>query len=250
MGSTNWSDSRSGSSGTGTALDFVAPGDGLTTASQSPTGDFFWILAGTSASAPIASGIAALLKAENPTLSPADVYDLLKAGAEDQVGWVVEDTPGWDPYYGHGRLNAYRSLSALCSCTGGELLRASPAAVGAGGSQVFNLAAGPDNAGMFYLLLGSISGTSPGQTVGQQMLPLNADDYFRLTHSHPNAGALVGTMGVLDGNGEASAQVLLPNQLPASVTGLEVNHAYLLMDRKHPGEIVLMSNPVSLVVDG
>ncbi|HRP62557.1 MAG TPA: hypothetical protein PK400_04630, partial [Phycisphaerales bacterium] len=32
---------------------------------------------------------------------------------EDMVGPSQEDKPGWDPYFGHGRINAYRSLLAM-----------------------------------------------------------------------------------------------------------------------------------------
>lgn len=42
-----------------------------------------------------------------------DVFNALKAGARDMVGLASEDTPGWDPYYGWGRVDAYRSLAYL-----------------------------------------------------------------------------------------------------------------------------------------
>src|SRR6185436_18713410 len=131
IGATNAWDERASYSATGTVLDFVAPGDGAITVSTTHD-DAFDVFGGTSAAAPIAVGIIALLKSYDPFLTPDQIYALLKAGAEDQVGAGDEDTPGWDPFYGHGRLNAFRSLAALCSCAGGEVLTVSPHALGFG----------------------------------------------------------------------------------------------------------------------
>ena len=64
---------------------------------------------GTSFSTPLVAGVCALLSAVRPNLAQADARLLLCAGAEDQVGDAA-DTPGFDNYYGWGRLNAFHSL--------------------------------------------------------------------------------------------------------------------------------------------
>jgi hypothetical protein len=124
IGATTSIDTRPGFSGSGAALDFVAPGRGLVTASTAHT-DSASIFTGTSAAAPLAAAIVTLLKSQDPTLTRDDVYELLKIGAEDEVGQVTQDTPGRDDFFGWGRLNAWRSLAALTACP-------EPAAYGSG----------------------------------------------------------------------------------------------------------------------
>ena len=67
---------------------------------------------GTSLSAPIVAGVAALVISVNPRLTGAQVQDILKTSADD-LG-----APGWDPSYGWGRVNAYK---AVLAATGGTL---------------------------------------------------------------------------------------------------------------------------------
>ena len=61
------------------------------------------------------SGVASLLKAQDPTRTPAQIRDILRSTADDLVGTVCEDIPGWDSYYGYGRLNAYKALLTTTS---------------------------------------------------------------------------------------------------------------------------------------
>jgi hypothetical protein len=55
------------------------------------------------------AGVCALLASLRPGISQEDARLLLCAGAEDRVGDAT-DTPGFDNYYGWGRLNALNSL--------------------------------------------------------------------------------------------------------------------------------------------
>jgi serine protease len=59
---------------------------------------------GTSFSAPQVAGVAALVKAKNPSWSPAQVINRLKSTARDA------GPRGIDPYYGWGVLDAYAAL--------------------------------------------------------------------------------------------------------------------------------------------
>lgn len=60
---------------------------------------------GTSFSAPFVSGLAALIYSINPGATPAQIKDIIKQGAKD-LG-----DPGFDAYYGWGRIDLYRSLA-------------------------------------------------------------------------------------------------------------------------------------------
>jgi serine protease len=62
------------------------------------------IFSGTSMASPNASGVAALVLSKNPTLSPDQVRSVLRASSND-LG-----TPGWDPVFGYGRVNARRAV--------------------------------------------------------------------------------------------------------------------------------------------
>ena len=128
------------------------------------------------------------------------------------------------------------------------LLAASPTELDAlaGGTQTFTLTAGPDSKLDLYLLLGSISGTSPGFPLGDLTLPLNiVDPYFDFTLEQPNSAALVNTLGVLDIQGTATASVNVPTsaQYP-SLIGLTFHHAYVVLGDDLG--VSLVSNPVEL----
>ncbi len=101
-----------GGSNYGDHIDFMAPGERIYGLShQNPNG--YSIYCGTSQAAPHVSGVIMLLLAANPSLNFSQVYNLLKAGAHDQIGPPAEDTPGWDRYYGWGRVDALASLTQL-----------------------------------------------------------------------------------------------------------------------------------------
>lgn len=62
------------------------------------------ILSGTSMASPHAAGVAALILSANPGLGPDEVRRILQQSADD-LG-----TAGWDPMFGHGRVNALRAV--------------------------------------------------------------------------------------------------------------------------------------------
>ncbi len=117
IGATTDTDARASFSGTGAALDFVAPGEGIVTTLHGSNANSFSTVQGCSFATPITAGVVGLLLDLADTLDIAldqdTIYDLLVAGAEDQVGYPAEDTPGWDEFHGHGRINALQTLLAL-----------------------------------------------------------------------------------------------------------------------------------------
>src|SRR5207247_1602869 len=89
-------------SNTGNNVDLSAPGVSIGTTTN---GGGYGSGSGTSFSAPIVAGVAALVLSVNPSLSPAQLTDVLKQSADD-LG-----SAGWDPGYGAGRVNAARAVA-------------------------------------------------------------------------------------------------------------------------------------------
>lgn len=61
-------------------------------------------ISGTSMASPHVAGVAALILSRNPTWTPAQVREKLRTSADD-LG-----APGWDPVFGHGRVNARKAV--------------------------------------------------------------------------------------------------------------------------------------------
>lgn len=78
-------------------IDVAAPGFGVIAPG---TGQDYYIGDGTSFAAPMAAGVASLVRSVYPTLTPAQVIDRIKATARDA------GPRGIDPFYGHGVLDA------------------------------------------------------------------------------------------------------------------------------------------------
>lgn len=95
-----------------------------------------------------------------------------------------------------------------------------------GGFQNFTYAAGAAQAGNAYLLLGTVSGTSPGYQINPMLnLPLNPDGWTSTTLAFANTGPFVQTAGNLDGLGIATGALFLP---PLSfLSGVTFHHAYV-----------------------
>jgi hypothetical protein len=115
-----------------------------------------------------------------------------------------------------------------------------------GGTQNFTLTAGQAYGQDFYLVLGTLSGTSPGFPIGGMTLPLNIfDPYFDLTLQQANSGAFVNTFGILSATGTGSAALVVPpgSQFP-SLIGLTFHHAYVVFGSDLT--VSLVSNAVEL----
>jgi subtilisin family serine protease len=85
----------------GPYIDLSAPCSAIYTTIK---GGGYGNVGGTSFSAPIAAGVAALIFSVNPSLTPSQVEQILEATTVD-LG-----DPGYDIYYGWGRVDAYAAL--------------------------------------------------------------------------------------------------------------------------------------------
>ncbi|MCJ7654833.1 MAG: S8 family serine peptidase [Dehalococcoidia bacterium] len=122
VGATNENDRRctaadwgGGGSQHGPELSVVAPGvhtwstDRQGAVGYAP-GDYYEDFGGTSGATPHVAGLAGLILAYNPTLTPAQVRTIIENTADDMVGNPAEDVAGWDEYMGHGRINAHAAI--------------------------------------------------------------------------------------------------------------------------------------------
>ena len=111
-----------------------------------------------------------------------------------------------------------------------------------GGTVNFKLQAGAGNAGRNYIMLGSVTGTSPGFPLpgGLAVMPLNWDPFTDLVLAFLNTPIFSSFLGGLDATGAAAAQLNAP-PLPPAAVGLIMDFAYAL---NKPFDCA--SNPVSI----
>lgn len=122
VGATQYDEIKAPYSNYGSSLDIVAPGgntgvdqngdgyaDGVlqNTFGNTPVDWAYWFYQGTSMATPHASGLAALILALNPALTPDEVRNILQSTAEDK------STAGWDSTYGWGIIDAQAALESL-----------------------------------------------------------------------------------------------------------------------------------------
>lgn len=90
----------------GPQIDVCAPGDEIYSTFWDPyKGSTYTEMSGTSMASPMVAGLAALLLSKNPKLTNEDVRQILEVSATD-LG-----DPGWDPMFGHGRIDVYKALT-------------------------------------------------------------------------------------------------------------------------------------------
>lgn len=108
-----WSGVGSNGSNFGEGIDVVAPGKAIYGLTH--TNDFIttYVTAGTSQATPQVSALASLMLSMNPALSPDSITSIITHNADDMVGPELYDKAGWDQYFGHGRINAYKTLKSM-----------------------------------------------------------------------------------------------------------------------------------------
>ena len=139
-------DSKASWSSYGRYVDVAAPGVGVYTTVR---GGSWGSASGTSFSAPVAAGVIALIFAANPSLTPQQAEAVLEANADD-LG-----ATGFDTFYGWGRVNTFRAVSAALATgapppdtTAPTASISSPAAGATVSGSVAITAAASDNVGV------------------------------------------------------------------------------------------------------
>jgi len=108
VGSTNPNDMVSMFSTYGSKVDVMAPGVGIfSTLAGGPSN--YGLLSGTSMSAPIVSGICALMKANNPSLTNDEIEACLESGCNN-INWENQNKIG---LIGAGRVNALGAVTCV-----------------------------------------------------------------------------------------------------------------------------------------
>ncbi|MEM7311485.1 MAG: DUF1028 domain-containing protein [Planctomycetota bacterium] len=96
----------------------------------------------------------------------------------------------------------------------------------AGAEVPFTLNLGNGSSGHPYVLLGSISGTDPGISLGAGLvLPLNDDWFLHCTQTKAGSTVLPGSIGVLDAGGRAEARFVAGPGLLSELVGLRIDWA-------------------------
>jgi len=130
----------------------------------------------------------------------------------------------------------------------GEALAADAftASASAGATIDLHLDAGVAHAHQLYLVVGSLSGTSPGITSpdGSITLPLNWDSFTLETLVQANSTSFVNTFGSLGAAGTASAQLVFPALLPIELVGETIYFAFPLL-----GPLDFASNAIGIDLD-
>jgi hypothetical protein len=106
------------------------------------------------------------------------------------------------------------------------------------------LRASAAHAGKLYLMLGSVSGITPGLPTSAGVLPLNFDFYFDLAYSYPNFPPFLGFRYLLDATGTAEAYWQPLPGYPQAV-GLRFDHAFAVIG---PTGVEFVSNSVPLTI--
>ena len=112
-----------------------------------------------------------------------------------------------------------------------------------GGTQAILFNCGASQAGREFVILGSVTGTTPGIPVGDYEVPLIYDAWCDYTLLNVNSPFYTGFRGFLDSSGRANATLTLP-PLPF-LQGVTMQHVLVAIDS---GQLTYSSNPVPLTL--
>jgi subtilisin family serine protease len=110
VAATDGNDLRASFSNFGSWIKLAAPGVGILTTAR---GGGYSYVSGTSAASPLAAGVASLILSAKSTLTPAALTAAIQQNTDD-IG-----LPGFDNYFGWGRVNAYKAVLAVWPAAAG-----------------------------------------------------------------------------------------------------------------------------------
>ncbi|MEY2786334.1 MAG: hypothetical protein RL277_2546 [Planctomycetota bacterium] len=186
---------------------------------------------GTSMACPHAAGVAALMLAVNPALTPAQIETILTGTATD-IG-----APGRDDLFGHGLVNALQAVQQAQGSTAPQVpaLALSPTSM-TFGSQLTQLTSHATNIGTGQLVFEGVQISSFGPAAWLTATPVlssGAASNFSAVNVHVNRNGLpdgnyTGTVTVLSNGGDIPIQVSISVVSNPPVT--DVNLFVLLVD--------------------
>jgi serine protease len=175
-----------------------------------PAQPIFVFNQGTSMACPHAAGVAALMLAVNPALTPTQIETILTGTATD-IG-----APGRDDLFGHGLINALHAVQQAQGSTVPQVptLALSPTNM-IFGSQLTQLTSHATNIGSGQLVLGGLQISSFGPAnwlTATPVLSSGAASNFSAVNVHVNRNGLpdgdyTGTVTVLSNGGDIPIQV-------------------------------------------
>jgi len=108
------------------------------------------------------------------------------------------------------------------------------------------LFAGESYANSAYLLVGTLSGVSPGVMIGGGYhLPINIDDFSNWTLAYANTPFFPNFTGNMNMNGQALAGVKTGSAISPSFLGLTMHYAYVIL---FPIQFVSNAYPVTFTL--
>ena len=228
-------------------LDISADSSGVTVTSDNPPGVSYYLLSST-AEGPTEVAANQVSLATIQSMIAADLATDAILNNSVSVGIVLDNLPVPTVDLGDGSVAKIRVETEANDHDGGpddclcDTL-SSPWMTGA--DVTFELDAGPAYAGRRYLILGSLTGISPGFPLpgGQVVLPINWDAFSSLTLSLADSPILPTAFALLDAEGRSTSGFNTYGPLPPSAVGLAVNFAYALTQ---PFDYA--SSPVTLLI--
>lgn len=183
-----------------------------------------------------------LLQSTIPSVATENTPGFFVRGLEGDL--ILAGSSHFDgAFENQGALLAYSASNQGC-----PTLLGSPSALSLaqGGTQHLFLDGGPVQSFSPYVLLGTLSGTFPGQSVDGLNLPLNPDAYFLA--SLGGKAPLQSGAGLLDATGRAKAELKLPAGLPTALAGMTIHHAFLTIQFSGPIPFVGFTSAAEPVV--
>lgn len=186
---------------------------------------------GTSMSAPHVSGVAALMKAVHPQLTPAQFDQLLQSGEiTDDLG-----APGRDIFFGYGLINAANAITAAQRLAGvvppmltNPTLKISPAGINFGvGVEELDIVL--SNAGPDPLSVNSVTDNQPWLSITPLAVDSNGIGTYRLRANRTTlpAGPYAATVTAVSSANTLSVPVFMEVPTPDILTESNVGHLYL-----------------------
>ncbi len=217
VGATIRNDSPTGFSSYGSYVDISAPGVGMLSTAWNGGTLGYEYGNGTSFSAPLVSGAAALVWSINSNFTADDVRFILEDSSDD-IG-----PPGWDEFTGRGRLNltAALQLAQQLTSSGGTLPTRTPSPIPSPTAQEGGPTATPVPSQPAAIQLDSTT-VSPGGLMAIIGTGFGSGETVSLVITSPNGdGRSIGTAQT-DGQGGFNAEVAVPKDMPLGAALLVV----------------------------